>query len=209
MVSLGGQLGVRFPTEAVRWLWRSQQVEGIVLARLARSSLAELWCSILANGGKSINLLRFVNKQISSLSSLEGDFSALRKAVETAAMLLGSVDSSSGWPIPALALRLEPTTAVALGNIWSAVLRSRATNSAGVEALARTVSQIMKSGTPEDKETFAVLGSSVRANMDNAEREELRVDLEESVASNRRGRGDDSDSPDDRSEILTQLLGVL
>ncbi|TQM39176.1 hypothetical protein [Pseudonocardia cypriaca] len=206
IMSLGGELGDRFPTESVRWLWKCQETAGAVIARFARQSLAELWNSlIIASTDEALKLLRFVNARLAELSAPSGNYRTLTRAVDTAAVMLTSHDSDTGWLLPALALEMQPTSAETLGNVWAAVLRNRPTNAEGVSALAETVDLLATRGGPTHLPLISSLGNSIGANLSEQERNDLRADLDEVLRQGpKRGT-----SKSEKSETLQQLINVL
>lgn len=172
-IALGGELGLRYPADAMRLLWflakRSRR-----LNKVAGSSLDFLFATSMEHTDVGM-VLNFLHRL--ALSDIEGrvDHRRRRLALGALVTLLSGTCQDSTEPVPAFILRNQPATAPQLGQLWAWTLRSGSHRREAIEALRKTLLVLAEhQGT---KSTVDTLGRSVREGMSDAHLALLQRDL--------------------------------
>ena len=146
-VAFGGPLGVRYPDEALRWLWalslRSERV-----GRFARIAMSQLFAVEAESEIEKSAVLPYVLKKIRKIRNLETTalpdrqkqaVNKRRAALSVANSVLGAVQITNDVPVIVGALRLRPADYRPAGQLWAAVLNSVPHRKDAIRALHLTL----------------------------------------------------------------------
>lgn len=136
-VALGGEIGVRYQTEALRWLSHLSLREERV-ARPARESIAELFREAGNDPPSAVALLRFLLRWLRQAVS-EHDVTKIRPALRVVVTVLQTERRGSTRPVAADMLLQRPEAVTTLSALWTEALRSAPHRHDAIEALRRTV----------------------------------------------------------------------
>jgi hypothetical protein len=157
-LALGGPLGQRYPSEAMRWLWILAQ-RGERVSRVARTAMSQLFAvESEANLGKG-TVVRFLLQKIRPM--LKPDVAARdrRAALAVANSVLGTTQTLTEVPTMASVLRDRPADFGPVGELWAAALNSVPHRLAAVAALHRTLAALAESSN--SVELGARLGAAI------------------------------------------------
>jgi hypothetical protein len=195
-VALGGPLGIRYPSDAIKWLWHlSTRSQRIRVA--AAHSLALLFCSAIDEPADALDLLRRLSKRLRYTLQAESPLAQERAALDTVLTVLSARHLDRDEPVVAVLLRELPASASIAGSLWAEVLRSAPHNGHAIDMLRRTLEAL--SDAPN---LVRLLGGAVRENLSDADCELLHRNLAWQF---RPFPG----SPDQFREAVSALLGAL
>ncbi|MEV0704927.1 hypothetical protein AB0I53_44395 [Saccharopolyspora sp. NPDC050389] len=172
--ALGGEIGARYPSDAMRVLWflaaRSQRIGDI-----ARVSLGLLFSAAVENAADAswvLNLLRSLARQ--SIGN-GNEFRRIQLSKRALLSVLSGNCGSSEEAITAHVLRRQPASMHALGEIWGWVLCSGSHRGRAIEALRHALQALAAhDGTLP---IIAELGNAIRTRMPAPQLELLHRDL--------------------------------
>jgi hypothetical protein len=192
---LSGELGLRYPGEALRWLWHMARRDGPMSA--ASRAFGDLFAASVRAGDDDVSVLTFLAARTRELPT--------RKAPSDVALLLGVFDlvldarGTAGEPAVS-ALIIRRTTACApAGALWARALVSRTHRGHAIGALRDTVFALgeMQNGRARTGE----LGAAILANLPMHEVPLLERDLYHQLE--KRTRGDSQRARAIVSALLT------
>jgi hypothetical protein len=185
-LAFGGELGMRFPSEALSWLWYLA-MRGEAVSRVARSSMGELCCAAADDPESVATVLNYLSAALRRLIDdgsgrpEHGRFSShLRKATSTVYEVLTARPLGSAESVTALILRTLPDNAECLGQLWSEVLRSWSHRSDAIDELIRMLDVMRTDDT--SKRVIGKFGTAVRARLTSEEIRLLRDDMDHRLA---------------------------
>jgi hypothetical protein len=157
-LALGGPLGYRYPSEAMRWLWglaqRSQRI-----GRVARTAISQLYTvESEADLEKGI-VVRFALQKIRPMLKAGGPVQERRAALAAATSILGTRQVSTGVPATANVLRTRPADIRPLGELWAATLNSVPHRLDAVRALHAALAALADG--PDSAELASRLGTAI------------------------------------------------
>jgi hypothetical protein len=159
-LALGGPLGYRYPSEAMRWLWglahRGQRISWV-----ARRAIGHLYTvESEAELDKGI-VVRFALQKIRPILEA-GSLSPVherRAALAAATSILGARQVSTGIPAAANVLRTRPADVRPLGELWAAALNSVPYRLDAVRALHAALTAL--AAGPDSAELASRLGTAI------------------------------------------------
>jgi hypothetical protein len=173
-LALGGTLGVRYPRDAVGWLWFLSSRRDPV-GRVARTSLALLVQSC-AEYGDAITALRRLRRE-AKREFADGQGSLKKRSAMTALVrVLAVTRLGSSEPVAACLLRTNADSASHLGALWGHAVCSIPHRADAIDALGRTLQAL--DGDEHARAAVTRLGEAVRAGLSHDQRVALRRDLE-------------------------------
>jgi hypothetical protein len=200
-MAFGGELGIRYQTEALSWLWYLT-LRNEMVSRIARDSISSLLVSAADDPAGAATVLGYLNTALRDLVEHgrgrpdHGRFSAqCRRATSAVLQALSARPAESSESITAVLLYKFPNTADLLGQLWAAVLQSWPHRSSAITELSAVLT-VMRGD--EAVATVGVLGESVRRNLFGEENRLLRRDVEKYLSG--------SDAP---KGLVTALLNAL
>jgi hypothetical protein len=169
-IALGGDLGLRYQSDALRWLWfLARRAERI--GAVARKSIAFLFAVSVKDSATSTGVLNLAKRELCSTAQADGrTVRAVRQAVVA---MLCAVDIDTEQPVVVSVLRGQPENIPTLGAMWAEVLCSTPHRYEAYDALVRTLSAM----TVDQLELVRQLGAAVLSGMPHAHRQVLRRDL--------------------------------
>ncbi|SDF57088.1 hypothetical protein SAMN05216553_102115 [Lentzea fradiae] len=180
--ALGGALGIRYQLPALTWLWHLASRGGIE-SRVARQSIAALFCANAGDGADAGSLLRFVQRGLDTAV----DDGRPMPALDTVVAVLGATRPDSGETAMAGVLREQPQNLRVVGELWAETVRSARHRGRGIDALRRTLTAL---GEDEVAKTVIVrLGEVVRVCLTDTETEILRRSLGQELGGPAGGAG--------------------
>jgi hypothetical protein len=200
-VALGGELGVRYPTDCLNWLWfltlRAEQI-----SEVARRSLTLLFRMAVDRSDHAITALRLLLKLVSDEVRNRAGSPRTRTSLTTIVKILNAESLESPDPLAASLLLSHPESAELLGSLWAWPLCSGPHRASATNALRRTLGAL--EGHDEALEAAARLGAGVWSSLPSEWLHLVERDLRYSLID----RGDWSDVAPPR-ELATVLLDVL
>ncbi|MCG8924690.1 hypothetical protein [Lentzea sp. CC55] len=169
--ALGSTLGIRYQVSALTWLWHLAS-RGGVEPRVARQSIALLFCANTAEGEDAGSLLRFIQRGLDTAIDAGRDLPAL-DAVST---VLAARQPDSGEAAMAAVLRNQPQNVEVIGELWAEALRSGRHRGKAIDALRSTLAGL--GGDDVARQVTGRLGEAVRACLTDAEVDLLRRSLD-------------------------------
>jgi hypothetical protein len=197
-VALGGELGVRYQSEALRWLWELT-IRPERISRPARESIADLFRGAEQDPASATTVLNYLHSELRRTIRDQGA-ARTRSAHRTVLAVLRADRRNVDQPVAAHVLRDQHGTAAVLGALWAEVLRSASHRDDAIEALRRTVCLIGQDGTAE--RAVRDLGAAIRSAWSGDERTVLLEQLEWAL------RSRTTRAPDGR-RLLLVLLDAL
>ncbi|MFF3867862.1 hypothetical protein [Micromonospora sp. NPDC001898] len=173
-MALGGPLGIRYPTEAERWLWHLS-TRGQRIRVMAVRSLGLLFCATAADLDGSIALLKRLLLRLRRTLTAAFDLRQHGHAIEAVLEVLSVAHLDREEPMVAYLLRLRPTAATTVGALWAEALRSLPHRGLAIDALRATLEALAREPAAED--AVGQLGDAVRAELSPEECALLRRDL--------------------------------
>jgi hypothetical protein len=168
--ALGGALGIRYQLPALTWLWHLASRGGIE-SRVARQSIASLFCANAGAGADAGSLLKFVQRGLDTAVDAGRAFPAL----DTVVSVLGATHPDTGEAAMSSVLREQPQNLRVIGELWAETVRSSRHRGRGIDALRRTLTAL---GEDEIARNVIVrLGETVRGCLSDTETEILRRSL--------------------------------
>ncbi len=157
-LALGGPLGYRYPSEAMRWLWglaqRSQRI-----GRVARTAISQLYTvESEAELEKGI-VVRFALQKIRPILKAGSPVHERRAALAAVTSILGTRQASTGMPATANVLRTRPADVRPLGELWAATLNSVPHRLDAVRALHAALAALADG--PDAAELASRLGTAI------------------------------------------------
>jgi hypothetical protein len=202
-VTFTGELGVRYPTDAVRRLWQLVAQDNN-LSEPAAAALARLFATLTDRGEDASVVARHLETQLESTKP-HGRTRRRRGLLLLSALFLLSVPAGGDSDQPTVAvmafLHDHPDQVPLVARLWSAVLRHRPYRHAALLALwdgLRALGRLSPDPEPEVRS----IGVALAATLTDEEHERLRADVV-NVAEHARRRRPNSDS------LMQILLAAL
>ncbi|MEU8108389.1 hypothetical protein AB0C18_32230 [Nonomuraea muscovyensis] len=191
-----GELGIRFPLEAVRMLWlQIRNSEKPV--RHAELALARLFAALTEATGNALPMLDWLARQISNDKRIGRAVDPLIRAVLS---ILSARADGVGIPTVTAHLRSRPDSAAPLAKLWSAVLVKRPYRRNALAALYDAVCAFDERDDDDRNHVRALFAALVEA-LPAKERPLLAHDLRRYAISR--------NTEENRLEILLSLLRVF
>ncbi|MEV4767951.1 hypothetical protein [Micromonospora humida] len=174
-MALGGPLGVRYPTEAERWLWHLS-TRGQRIRQVAVRSLGLLFCTTAADPDGAVALVERLHVRLCRTLERAEDLDSGGHAIAAVLEILSVEHLDRAEPMVAHLLRERPAVTGTVGALWAEVLRSLPHRGAAMDALRTTLGALAH--TPEAADAVGTLGDAVREKLPPQECALLRRDLE-------------------------------
>jgi hypothetical protein len=189
MLAFTGELGVRYPFEAVRRLWQLITL-GKELSDDGCEALATLF-TVLGNepGGAGV-ILTMLDRHLARFGHPGGDRRLMRLTMDCVIAVLAIRDFHTGRPSILRDVRPDSMNTAKVARLWAAVLRHRGYRRAAVEALIELL-RALDSVSQEPRREAAALGAELRKALPPVEYEELRRDVIELSARARQRPSED------------------
>ena len=171
ILCLAGSIGLRYPGEATRQLWRLCRKQGALGAE-ARSAIVTLTRNAALAGNFDVTPLRYIASQLARSSDADRG-SRFKTALSVASALVAANDSG-GKPLAA-ALAELPDASPLLGRIWATALVHRPHRRTALDGLARTIDTLGRSDGGLDR--IRALGQPLLTHLSMAEQLLLRREL--------------------------------
>ncbi|WP_431917434.1 hypothetical protein [Micromonospora wenchangensis] len=198
-MALGGPLGIRYPTEAERWLWHLS-TRGQRIRVMAVRSLGLLFCSTAADLDGSVALLKRLLLRLRRTLGAAVNLRQHGQAIEAVLEVLAVEHLDREEPMVAYLLRLRPAATASVGALWAEALRSLPHRSAAIDALRATLAALARK--PIADQVAGRLGEAVQAEISPDECALLHRDLTWAL------RGPFGEADDSRL-VVTALLTAL
>ncbi|MEU7478620.1 hypothetical protein AB0A63_21720 [Lentzea sp. NPDC042327] len=169
--ALGSTLGIRYQLSALTWLWHLA-ARGGVQTKVARQSIALLFCANTAEGEDAGGLLRFVQRGLDTAIDGGRDLPALDAVIN----VLAARQPDSGEAAMAAVLRNQPQNVEVAGELWAEALRSGLHRGKAIDALRNTL--VALGGDERARQITGRLGDAVRASLSDGEIDLLHRSLE-------------------------------
>lgn len=173
--ALGGEIGSRYPADALRVLWflasRSEKI-----AEVARVSLGLLISSSVDGGGEVTHFLTLLQKLVRQDVARGTEYQRVQLSLTALLTVLSHDRADSDEPLAAHVLRSQPECVHTLAEIWRWVLWSGSHRGRAIRALRRTLDTLDEhSGT---RPVVVELGRAIRSGLPAAQLELVRRDLQ-------------------------------
>jgi hypothetical protein len=171
-IAFGGDLGLRYQSDALRWLWfLARRAERI--GAVARQSIAYLFSSAVADSGSCRAVLTVAGRELRQAVASETDERTMRAVRQAVVAMLGASDGQTDEPVVVSLVREQPDNLPALGALWADVLGSAPHRREAFEILVRCLSAL----GPEHREHVRLLGDAVLSGLPELHQQILRRDL--------------------------------
>lgn len=173
-LALGGPLGYRYPSEAMRWLWGlAQRSERI--GRVARTAISQLYTvESEAELDKGI-VVRFALQKVRPIIKPDSPVRERHAALAAATSILGTRQVSTGMPATASVLRTRPADIRPLGELWAATLNSVPHRLDAVRTLNAALAAL--ADDPNSAEIASRLGTAILPRLTSRTMEVLKMAL--------------------------------
>lgn len=198
-MALGGPLGIRYPTEAERWLWHLS-VRGKPVRSVATRSLGLLLCATEGDLRGAEALLNRLRVRLRHTLAGAVELRHRGYAIEAVLEVLTVRHLDRDEPMVAYLLREQPGVTPAVGALWAEALRSLPHRSAAIDALRATLLAV--ESEPAEDRVVGRLGEAIRTELSPAECDLLRQGLAWAL----RGPVGDADA---YRPVVTALLAAL
>ncbi len=163
IVAFGGFLGLRYPGEALKWMWHSATVASNEKElELARASMLE-FCSGL--GGDPETLVRLLRQILALVEKLDDSPLVRRDALKLVAEILGA--RHGRMRLPTICLDQISASADVLGALWARALVMRPARGAALSALCACLREIERRPGPSAEPVIEHLGRSLLGALPN------------------------------------------
>ncbi len=200
-VALGAELGVRYPSDCLKWLWflslRAEQI-----CEVARRSLILLFRMAVDRGEHATTALRLLLRLVGEEIGERAGSPRSRRALTTVVGILEAERLDFPEPLAASLVLAQPESAELLGGLWGWALRSGPHRAAAIDALRRTLRAL--DGQDEALDAAARLGAGVWSSLPAEWVGLVERDLRYALVD----RPDRSDTPQPR-ELATVLLAAV
>ncbi|MDL4772811.1 hypothetical protein [Actinomadura xylanilytica] len=219
-LAFSGQLGVRYPDEALRRLWQLI-VQDTDLSPEATAAMAQLFATLASHGEGAGKVLLLLDAKVRGLAPTGADRRRYKLALAAAVQVLSVRAPQTGVPSIAIFLAERPDRLPAAAAVWAAALRHRPCRHDALLALWEVLGALERRarhsyGTPggtapdgtfqrpasagpaSDIAVVRALGGALAERLPPHERELLRKDLGHIALSARNRRT--------RSKVLTEVL---
>ncbi|MET8083530.1 hypothetical protein [Micromonospora sp. NPDC005237] len=173
-MALGGPLGIRYPTEAVRWLWHLS-TRGKPVRVVAARSLGLLLCATEGDLQGAEALLKRLLVRLRHTLHGAVELRLRGHAIESVLEVLTVRHLDRDEPMVAYLLRERPQVTSTVGALWAEVLRSLPHRGAGIDALRATLDAA--ANEPAVSGAVGRLGDAIRDELTPEECVLLRRDL--------------------------------
>lgn len=177
VLCLAGPIGMRYPAEATRRLWRLSRAQGVLGAE-ARNAIITLTRNAALADNADLTPLRYIASQLAGSPS-SGRNSRFETALRVSDVLMATNDTN-GQPLTAAIAEL-PDAAPTLGRIWAAALVHRPHRRAALNGLARALAALGESDRGLD--AIRALGPPLLNGLSAPEQQLLRRELPPRLAS--------------------------
>ncbi|MGA8109279.1 MAG: hypothetical protein WB974_07575, partial [Acidobacteriaceae bacterium] len=155
-LALGGPLGQRHPSEAMRWLWVLSQ-RGERVGRVARTAISQMFAAESEADIEKSRVVRYLLLeklrpvlQPDAPAQRDNAVRQRRGALVVANSVLGATQALSDVPAMATVLRRRPADFGPVGELWAATLNSAPHRREAVRALHRTLATLTDDGDSLD-----------------------------------------------------------
>jgi hypothetical protein len=207
-MAFGGQLGIRYQSEALSCLWHLA-LRGEPASTRARESMALLLCAAVVDPDSATTVLSFLRSALRQLLARGVESQArgrhhlrVRKALFAVLTVLSARPEGSAEPMAAVILRTLPARTQRLGELWAEVLRSARHRGDAIDALRDTL--VALAGERNSRDAVRALGAAVRTHLSDEECRLLHVDLSTVLAE----RGTEASSRPLVAALLEALQGA-
>jgi hypothetical protein len=175
MIAFSGELGVCYPTEAVRRLWQlTTQTDELCDAGYA--ALARLFAVLADQTEEAELLLEMIDRQWGQSCQTNEERRVRRQTVAATMAVLTVQSHRAGWPAIVEFLRARPDRSGVVARLWAAVLRSQRARREGLIALWRGLHALHDVGDRPAGDV-RLLGRAISDALLGYERPLLRTDL--------------------------------
>lgn len=173
-IALGGALGKRYPSEAMRRLW-PLALRGRAISGYARLAIGNLLAIESADETDSGGVARYLANKIRPLLKPQAATDERRAALWAVVGVLDLNGRSAEVPLAAQVLRERPGIAQSLGELWAGSLRSAPHRSDAVAALHRTLLALVE--VQGGDRLAARLGEAVLPLLSSAQQRQVELGL--------------------------------
>ncbi|HEX5402709.1 MAG TPA: hypothetical protein VFX16_10460 [Pseudonocardiaceae bacterium] len=203
-MAFGAELGVRYPSDALSWLWYLA-LRNEAVSKTARLSLGALLSTALDDATGTTTILRYLDRALRQLITdgvnrpEHGTYTShVRKATLTVLTALMATQGDSTDSTTAVILRTWPENAEVLGRLWAEVLRSWPHRTDAIDGLQAVFDAMRADDSSLD--VVRQFGGAVRDQLTELECELLHRDLSHALHN-----ADTVVSPLVRTALLTAL----
>jgi hypothetical protein len=173
--AFSGQLGVCFPTDAVRHLWRLMtQVRA--LRQVALTALSGLFVTQVESTLDCGAVLVMLEHKVARLAGPGVDRWFLDLTLTAVLDVLSARSSRTGQPVVPALLHARPDRADQLARLWAAVLRNRRYRRRALEALWETLTALQQV-SPDARAAAVSLGESLAVALPPGEHDSFRAEF--------------------------------
>ncbi|MEU4830099.1 hypothetical protein [Streptosporangium sp. NPDC023615] len=137
-LAFAGGLSIRYPGEAVDWLWYLS-LRGIRVSNIAQRALRLLFQTAAERDGEALTGLRLLAKHLERDLGAGMDPGLARRALEAVLGVLRSDRLEGEQPLMAWLLLFQPSSAEPIGVLWAWTLHNAHHRAEAVRALCRTL----------------------------------------------------------------------
>lgn len=137
-VALGGELGIRYQGDALRWLWHLS-ARSELIRKIACRSIAALFAASIEDPTSATTVLRFIQRELNRDGQSRPGFRRSRLALDTVLAVLDTRRADLAEPVAAVVLRRQSDNVPVLGTLWAEALRSASHRKLAIDALRDTL----------------------------------------------------------------------
>lgn len=199
-VALGGELGIRYQIEALRWLWHLS-ARSELIRKVACRSIAALFAASIEDPTSATTVLRFIQRELNRHGTSRPGFRRSRLALDTVLAVLDTRRADLAEPVAAVVLRRQSNNVLVLGALWAEVLRSASHRKLAIDALRDTLLALDPTN-PTNTADAGRLGDAIWSNLSERESAALKPYLAHSLAAD-----PNTDSPS--QPVVVALLAAF
>jgi hypothetical protein len=179
-IALGGDLGLRYPSDALAWLWflalRAERI-----GMIARQSIGFLFAAAADDPDSARSVLNMARTELRDVlsGSLSGraDTRTVRAARHTVVSMLRATSAATDEPAVVSVIREQGANLALLGALWADVLCSAPHRRGAFDALVQSLAAMANDRRPQTRDRVRELGAAVLSEMPEWNRHILRRDL--------------------------------
>ncbi|MFI6457307.1 hypothetical protein ACIBF6_37840 [Streptosporangium amethystogenes] len=137
-LAFAGGLSIRYPAEAVDWLWYLS-LRGIRVSNVAQRALTLMFQTAAERDGEALTGLRLLARHLERDLGEGMDHQLVRRALEAVLGVLSSDRLESERPLMAWLLLAQPSSAGPIGVLWAWTLHNAHHRAEAIRALCRTL----------------------------------------------------------------------
>ncbi|MGH3889537.1 MAG: hypothetical protein ACRDSZ_23750 [Pseudonocardiaceae bacterium] len=187
-VAFGGELGIRYQIDALRWLWHLS-ARSELIRKIACRSVSALFAASIEDPTSATTVLRFIQRELNRDGQSRPGLRRSRLALDTVLAVLDTRRTDLAEPVAAVVLSRQSDNVLVLGSLWAEALRSASHRKLAIDALRDTL-LALDPMNPTNAADAGRLGDAIWSNLSERESAALKPYLVHGLTTEQ-----DTDSP--------------